>query len=248
MLTATVALIYIIFQIYFDWSWLTEMSKTSQKANKAEDVETAKKTPGAEEPENMNKHKPSRTSTYIWSLAHFPFHLALVLIMEGATQFVVWWKIVELIDYVGNEFLHAFRAAEASTESGIASRMVEHLNGTVNSIWEHYPPDLLVTFFHKEELLKQIGQIDDTYWRADFQDPESMAADPRYQNFTEKYRALKVTILNSILKNFNIEAIEDSGWQDHPETYEEHAFQDASCKFNLVVRVVPSVLPPPVSA
>ncbi|RYP72517.1 hypothetical protein DL771_004157 [Monosporascus sp. 5C6A] len=219
VLAATIALIYIIFQIYFDWSWPAQKAKRFLGTERIE--------------QGQGKDSGSKISTYIWSLAHFPFHLALVLIMEGATQFVVWWKIVELIDYVGNQFLIAFRMAEADTGSGIASSMVRHLNDTINLIWEEYPRDLLVSHFHREELLLRIGRFNDTYLR-DFPTPESMEADPTHQDFTDAFRALKVTTLNSILRNFNIEAIEDAGWQDHPETYEQHAFDDAAERFDLV--------------
>ena len=67
--------------------------------------------------------------------------------------------------------------------------------------------------------------------------PETIEADPSHHDFTEAFRTLKVTTLNSILKNFNIEAIEDDGWLDHPETYEQHAFNDAAERFELVVCV-----------
>jgi hypothetical protein len=33
----------------------------------------------------------------IWTFLHFPFHMALVLVMEGTNQFVVWRHIVEVI-------------------------------------------------------------------------------------------------------------------------------------------------------
>jgi hypothetical protein len=31
----------------------------------------------------------------IWAFLHFPFHVALVLFLEGTSQFVVWHKMVE---------------------------------------------------------------------------------------------------------------------------------------------------------
>ncbi|RYP46027.1 hypothetical protein DL768_007707 [Monosporascus sp. mg162] len=219
VLAATIALIYLMFQIYFDWSWPSHKAKSLLGAEGTG--------------QGQGEDSRSKISTYVWSLAHFPFHLALVLIMEGGTQFVVWWKIVESIDYVSNQFLIAFRMAEADTGSGIASSMVRHLNDTINLIWEQYPRDLLVSHFHRERLLEIIGGFDDTYLRG-FPTPESMEADPTHQDFTDAFRALKVTTLNSILRNFNIEAIEDAGWQDHPETYEQHAYDDAAERFDLV--------------
>ncbi|KAK3345802.1 hypothetical protein B0T25DRAFT_633497 [Lasiosphaeria hispida] len=220
VLTATVALIYIIFQIYFDWSW---------------PADKIKRVLGVQQIDQDQEEQSSRAkiSAYFWSIAHFPFHLALVLIMEGATQFVVWWKIVELIDYVSNEFLFAFRLAESDTSTNIAASMVHHLNDTVNYIWAQYPRDLLVSHFHREQLLKTIGGFKDAHLR-DFPTPDKLEGNPEFQPFIEAFRALKITTLNSILKNFNIEEISDAGWQDHPETYEQHAFDDAAKRFDLV--------------
>lgn len=36
----------------------------------------------------------------IWAFLHFPFHLALVLLMEGINQFVIWRHAVEILDIV----------------------------------------------------------------------------------------------------------------------------------------------------
>ena len=35
----------------------------------------------------------------LWAFLHFPFHLALVLLVEGAAQFIVWRKVVEVVRY-----------------------------------------------------------------------------------------------------------------------------------------------------
>jgi len=234
VLTATVALIYIIFQIYFDWSWPTDKVRQvlGQAAAAGPDPDQASSPHQAASPA-QDESGLAKVSAYLWSLAHFPFHLALVLIMEGATQFVVWWKIVELIDYVSDQFMAAFGLAEDDTSTDIASSMVRHLNETVNFIWEHYPRDLLVSHFHREKLLETIGNFKDTHLR-DFHDPAKLEGNHEFDVFTDSFRALKVTTLNSILKNFNIEEISDAGWQDHPETYEQHAFEDAAKRFDLV--------------
>jgi hypothetical protein len=208
VLTATVALIYIIFQIYFDWAW-----------------------PAA-------RFMSSEPFLYVWSLFHLPFHICLVLVMEGATQFVVWWKIVEMIYYVSNEFHGAYETAIASAGgSSIAQTMVQTLNATIETIWQHYPPDLYVTHYHKEELLLDLSRIDDSRW-AGFPSADEVesgiAINPQFKSFVEDFRALKVTVLNSLLKSFNIEEIQDDGWRDHPSTYQEHAYEAAATRFNLV--------------
>ena len=218
VLTATVALIYIIFQIYFDWAWPADNFNESDQ----EPVEQSKQS------------KARKIFSYFWIIFHFPFHLALVLVMEGATQFVIWWKVVELIGFVSSQFLEAFRLAEQEGANGIAEHMVLHLNSTINYIWDLYPRDLLVSHFHRNKLLETIGNFSDDHLK-NYPTPEEMERQPSHHDFTDAFRGLKLTTLNSILQNFNIESIADAGWDDHPETYEEQAFDDAADKFEFVV-------------
>jgi hypothetical protein len=35
----------------------------------------------------------------IWAFLHFPFHLFLVLLVEGIAQFVIWFKMNEAAKY-----------------------------------------------------------------------------------------------------------------------------------------------------
>lgn len=162
--------------------------------------------------------------------------------MEGATQFILWWKIVELIDYVGAEFRAAFGLAgsdtTASTANNTASAMVRHLNATINRIWERYPRDLLVSHFHREALLETIARFPDAHRLRSFATPEALEGDPAFAAFTDAFRALKATTLNSILRNFNIDEIADAGWQDRPDSYEQHAFDGAAQRFDLVYTYV----------
>jgi len=211
VLAATVALIYIIYQIYFDWSWPTARFMSSE------------------------------IFLYVWCLFHLPFHICLVLVMEGATQFVVWWKIVEMIDHVSERFLDAYHIAvsDVDTSAGIALRMANHLNETISKIWEHYPPDLFVTYHHRDHLLSELSEIDDSHWDS-FPSIEQLergaVTDERFTAFVEDFRALKITTLNSILKSFRIEAIHDEGWDDdNPATYQETAYEKTADRFNLVV-------------
>jgi hypothetical protein len=209
VLTATATLIYIVFQIYFDWSWPTASNNLS-----------------------------SENFIFAWTLFHLPFHIALALVMEGATQFVVWWKVVEMITTVGADFRETYLNATQAAHSGsIGPIVAQSLNRTIQSIWEHYPPELLVTYHHVDYLLGNISITEDSHWNGfpTMQELESgMDAHHGYDDFIKRFRALKVTVLNSILKSFNIDAIEDAGWQDHPETYEEHAYNDTSERFRLV--------------
>ncbi|KAK3312979.1 hypothetical protein B0H66DRAFT_631891 [Apodospora peruviana] len=226
VLTATVALIYVIFQIYFDWSWPVDKIKGLVGFHQQPQRQQLDHPPSYEE-----QTRSTKISAYIWNLVHFPFHLVLVLIMEGATQFVLWWKIVELIDYVSTEFLSAFQLSQSDSSS-----LVHHLNATINHIWERYPRDLLVSHFHREALLETLSDFNDTQLHNffDISSHGTSSPDKQFQTFTSTFNALKLTTLNSILRNYNIDDISDAGWRDSPQSYEQHAFDEAAERFELV--------------
>jgi len=51
----------------------------------------------------MNRAQFGELRQEIWASLHFPFHLALVLLVEGASQFILWRKVVEVVSYVSPE-------------------------------------------------------------------------------------------------------------------------------------------------
>ncbi|KAG7291203.1 hypothetical protein NEMBOFW57_001215 [Staphylotrichum longicolle] len=123
--------------------------------------------------------------------------------------------------------------------------MVATLNTTIDSIWVHYSPNLLVTHLPKDKLLGELLLIDDSHWDGFPSAAEietGASTDVRYQTFIDKVKDLKVTVLDSILQSCNLVEIEDIGWQDHPSTYERDAYKDALERFNLVVCTVPPSL------
>jgi hypothetical protein len=45
----------------------------------------------------MNRSHFGSFRESLWTFVHFPFHLALVLLVEGAAQIILWRKIVETV-------------------------------------------------------------------------------------------------------------------------------------------------------
>lgn len=108
----------------------------------------------------------------------------------------------EMIDYVGAAFHAACEAAMGDEGERIAQKLVDRVNGTIEQIWRHYPPDLYVTHYHKEELLEELRGIDDSHWGSFPSAAEldaGVVTDQRWEDFVDRYKGLKVTVLNSIL-------------------------------------------------
>ena len=45
---------------------------------------------------------------HFWALMHYPFHIALVLFMEGTSRFITWRNALEMVDYVSGEWSLAY--------------------------------------------------------------------------------------------------------------------------------------------
>ncbi|KAL8875923.1 MAG: hypothetical protein Q9198_005788 [Flavoplaca austrocitrina] len=54
--------------------------------------------------DSRTKYPPSSTLHHFWALAHFPFHTALVLLMEGTSRFITWRNAMEIVDNIYNRY------------------------------------------------------------------------------------------------------------------------------------------------
>lgn len=68
----------------------------------------------------------------IWAFAHFPFHLALVLTMEGTNQFVSWRHIIEFINRTFRE-INVVYASKTSTNLEFLQAMNNTVQFVLNS-------------------------------------------------------------------------------------------------------------------
>lgn len=69
-----------------------------------------------------------------------------------------------MINFVSDQFLHAYNCYHCRWRVLNCSTHGCNLTTTVDSIWVHYPLNLLVTHFYKEGLLRELLAIDDSHW------------------------------------------------------------------------------------
>lgn len=78
--------------------------------------------------------RSTRVRQLLWTGAHFPFHLAFKLFLTGSSQFVIWWKIFELIGGVQQAFSQSLAAADDPAFNITGQWLVNGLNKTVTDI------------------------------------------------------------------------------------------------------------------
>ncbi|KAH8591150.1 bacterial low temperature requirement A protein-domain-containing protein [Bisporella sp. PMI_857] len=74
-----------------------------------------------------------------WAIIHFPFHLALVLSMEGIAQFIIWRKLIEVIQYVDKVYSNAYLNWLNDQTTSLSDLPIT-LNATASQIFASYPP------------------------------------------------------------------------------------------------------------
>jgi len=79
--------------------------------------------------DNLHEGKSTSIRQHIWACLHFPFHVTLVLLTEGASQFVAWRHIIEYVKdtFEGVDIL-TIADAPKTTEAFAA------LSSTVNTV------------------------------------------------------------------------------------------------------------------
>jgi hypothetical protein len=96
----------------------------------------------------------------IWAFLHFPFHLALVLLMEGTAQFIIWRKIIEVLAIISDAYTAAVTDWYASPTTD-ATDLINTLNDTTQAFFLTYPPTYTKTYLESEAVLEAMATATD---------------------------------------------------------------------------------------
>ncbi|PVH84270.1 hypothetical protein DL98DRAFT_558495 [Cadophora sp. DSE1049] len=95
----------------------------------------------------------------IWAILHFPLHLTLVLMVEGASQFIVWRKLIEVLDRLERFFVHAIETWRDDLSTTF-SDLQNSLNDTVTAIFYDFPPTYTQTWIDVDGYLALLGDME----------------------------------------------------------------------------------------
>ncbi|KAB5536050.1 hypothetical protein GE09DRAFT_971537 [Coniochaeta sp. 2T2.1] len=142
-----------------------------------------------------------------WALLHFPFHLAMNIFVQGSSQFVVWWKIMEILRNVGAKFNSVLSQAEQPGFDDRVSNITEwfgtQVNTTTYDIYKLYPPKYYDTWIDSANAINELFSVPAEWWyTVDSED------DPTLLSIAENFNTLYLTIENSLFASFKINGIE----------------------------------------
>ena len=72
----------------------------------------------------------------VWTLVHFPYHVSILLVVEGVTQLSTWRKLIDFIFPLGSQIM----SGGPSTED--ADEIVKYINETMNTFFEPFEEGL----------------------------------------------------------------------------------------------------------
>ncbi|KAI4599749.1 hypothetical protein KJ359_001485 [Pestalotiopsis sp. 9143b] len=198
IVTSSAALIYIIFQLYFDW---------------------------------MHEEDSMSTQHQVWwASLHLPFHIALVLLLEGSNQFVIWARVEESVAVAIDKLLSV---TDKLPDEPTSDQVSQALGDVVKPfITKYQPADVLEAWQGVNRSLSDIAALPDTFWTE-----ESSETDPNYEHWMNEVQELLYTMVNAIYNAFGIEAEiekETSATEDHGEYVQTQATHAIGLRFSLV--------------
>ncbi|KAK6079917.1 hypothetical protein SCUP515_03758 [Seiridium cupressi] len=200
IVTSSAALIYILFQLYFDWMH--------------------------EEASMSVRHQ------VWWASLHLPFHISLVLLLEGSNQFIIWARVTESIEAAIDKLL---TVGDKLPDDPTSTQVSQALGDVVKPfITKYQPADVLGTWQGVNNTLADIGELPDSFWRNN----TSSEDDLDYVHWTNDMQELLFTMVNSIYNAFGIEAeVEKEAAEDpgkHGEYVQTQATRAIGERFTLV--------------
>ncbi|OAA42927.1 hypothetical protein BBO_04842 [Beauveria brongniartii RCEF 3172] len=150
----------------------------------------------------------------VWVALHFPFHLALVLFMQGFTQMLIWGKIAK-------QLTRAFDFADPTNDVDVVSghattlSVSRSVNASVQEFIGDYPSQLESTTEVINAALGNISSLPDSFWPvvarvANEKGDTSIAnlTDAELGSFEKLYHSglsLAVSMANNVFRAFNTE-------------------------------------------
>lgn len=169
---------------------------------------------------------------------HLPFHIALVLLLEGASQFIIWARIVESANSIINKVLATEQ--KALTGDPTSEEVSKKLGDLVIPFLNKYQPlDVLETMKSVNETLEEIADMPDSFWSSD-PSPD----DSKLQHYLSDLAELTNTMINAIYNAFGFNPPEDQEEMPKTEFWQTQAAVASAKRFILVVSAADALFSP----
>jgi len=135
----------------------------------------------------------------IWTILHFPFHLSLVLFLEGAAEFIIFRKIIEILIYINTTMSNEY-FAWANDPQGSLLDLQQALNASTSSIFGYFAPQNEQTYIEVRHIFKVIDLLNSVEGNNTANSDATKAA------VESQVTSLLLTIQNSLFQTYGIDA------------------------------------------
>ncbi|KAI5865627.1 bacterial low temperature requirement A protein-domain-containing protein [Durotheca rogersii] len=150
---------------------------------------------------------------YLWVMVHLPFHITLVLLVEGGNQFIVWRRAIEAIDSAAETLSSAAAKGFHQQLPGAAaapvntSQVVGALRGPVTALLSAYRPENETeTWAQVREAFDNMAEIPDAFWGVYEELPRTSLAKQRW---LDSLSTIVSAVFDGISSAFDIHEAED---------------------------------------
>lgn len=147
----------------------------------------------------------------LWTIVHYPLHLALVLFMQGFNQFIVWSKIINVIGSLS--FESVLNTVDDVSKASTAT-VVSNLTDLTTDFFERFPPKYYMTYVSVNDSLNNISSLADEFWPklahfAETLDDNDRQPQEDFDLFANSFISMTVSMENALLENFKIDLVEE---------------------------------------
>lgn len=157
----------------------------------------------------------------LWTIIHYPLHLALCLFIQGFTQLVIWTKVfnviktIDLFKDINEDDIPVDDVSEVTTK--IMRDIFEQI---VQSFFTLFPPQYIETQEAVITSLDKFSTINDTFWVPFFEWAETELDEDKpdgkqWDIMTESLKGLGDAMRNALLETFKINLVKEV--QDYNE-------------------------------
>ena len=181
--------------------------------------------------------KPGPVSQLFWAFLHFPFHLCLTLLVEGACQFFTFFKIVEVANITFDSISNSFNTPPDNLNTTVKDWFVGTVNQTLQDFFADYPATLEQTVLDSQDVIKQFSDLPSSFYDAVANNTIS-DTDPNLVAAGNSINEMLALIANSLFETFHLgsltEVLEESTSTDGAEL-ESEAYNETLNRFSTVV-------------
>lgn len=151
----------------------------------------------------------------LWTIIHYPLHLALCLFIQGFTQLVIWTKVFNVIKTI--DLFGGINEDDIPVDSisDITTKIMRNIFETiVKNFFTLFPPQYIETQEAVITALDKFSTINDTFWVPFFDWTETqldkdMPDAKQFQILTESLQGLGNAMTNAILETFKINLVSE---------------------------------------